>query len=220
MDAATLQARINAGYGKASQRIGYLFTIYRPRSGSAALVPGNVVGAQLNAIFTVKASTFSFGRPGDYKNPLWLGLFDPTTTKVGDYLSNPTHGTWFIIALQDQLPVLCVECNNTISIVRPGGSPVLGVGSYSGASPATETPIITSWPASLILDARGRSTGANLPLDEQNPFFLALLPAFAGADIRPSDILIDGDTPARRYIVAASEFSPFGWRMMVQHATS
>jgi hypothetical protein len=29
MDAATLQARINSGYGKAAQRVGYPFTVYR-----------------------------------------------------------------------------------------------------------------------------------------------------------------------------------------------
>jgi hypothetical protein len=220
MDAATLQTRINAGYGKAALRIGYQFAIYRPTAPSAVLVPANVVGDQVYAAFTAKSSNFSFVKSGGYKDALWDGLFDPTTTLVGDYLYNVAHGTFFIIALQEQLPVLCVKCNNTLSLVRPLGSPVIGVGGYSGATPANETPLVTSWPGNLLFDARGRSTGAGLPMDEQNPFFIALLPDLPGVDIRPSDILTDGDMPARRYIVSASELSPFGWRLIVQHAAA
>lgn len=220
MDATTLQARINSGMGKAAARLGYTFQTYRPLSAGPAVAPANLLGAPINAEFTVNQSTYNFGKAGAHKDDLWLGIFDRTSSRVGDYLYNATHGTYYIAAMQDHLPTLCVKCTSVLSVVRPFGSPVLGVGGYSGAVPATETAVITNWPGALSLEARGRSTGANLPMDEQNPFFIAYLPFFAGTDIRPSDIMTDNSAPVRRYIVAASELSPLGWRMMVQHATS
>ena len=220
MDAATLQARIWSGYGKAATRIGYQFSIYRPTTISNPMALGNIVGSPINAAFTVNSSSFNFGKAGAYKDNLWNGLFDATAVHVGDYLYNSTHGTYFVIALQDTLPPLCVKCNNTLSVVRAAGPSALGIGGYSGAAPGTETAVVTTWPANLIFDARGRNTGAALPMDEQNPFFIALLPAFSGADIRPSDIMTDNNSPTRRYIVAASELSSFGWRLMVQHSVS
>jgi hypothetical protein len=57
-------------------------------------------------------------------------------------------------------------------------------------------------------------------MDELNPFFIILLPALPGVDIRPSDIIYDGETPSRRYIITASELSGLGWRIIAQHSVA
>lgn len=220
MDAARLQAKLNSGYGKAALRLGFAYTVYRPSSATNPIVSGNIVGASINAAFTPRAASYNFNLTSDYKQPLFHGLFDATSVNVGDYLYNASHGTWFVAAKQDLLPVLCVECNNVVSIVRPQGPSGVGVQSYMGASPSTESAVITSWPASLVYEARGKNTGAQLPMDEVSPFFILLLPHLAGVDIRPSDIVTDNAAPARRYIVASSELSQLGWRIVVQHAIS
>lgn len=220
MDAARLQAKVWAGYGKSAQRVGYSFTIYRPQAATAAIVSGNVVGQPINAAFTPRSSGFNFQITSDYLKPLFHGLFDATGVNVGDYLVCDGHGTYFVIAKPDLAPNLCVECNNVISIVRPQEASAPGLQpTYIGATAGTDVAVITSWPASMIYDARGKSTGAQLPMDEVAPYFNLLLPALpAGVEIRPSDIVTDNLD--RRYTVASSEFSPLGWRVVTRHAVT
>jgi len=220
MDAARLQTKVSAGYAKSAQRIGYAFTVYRPAGAGNPIVPGNIVGGPINAAFTPRASGFNFQITSDYKQPLFHGLFDATSINVGDYMHLAGHGAYFVIAKPDLAPILCVQCNNTVSVSRPAGPSGYGVTSYIGDTAATETPVMTSFPASVIFEARGKNSGAQLPLDDVKPYFIVLLPALAGVDIRTSDIITDSDTPARRYIVAGSELSPLGWRIMAQLAVT
>lgn len=220
MDAARLQAKVYAGYGKSAQRIGYAFTVYRPTTSSPAIAPGNIVGSPINATFTPRSSGFKFDITSDYTKPLFHGMFDATNVQVGDYLTAAGHGTYFVIEKPDQAPLLCVQCNNVVSIIRAASSSSPGKQPYMGVSPSTETTILSSWPASVIYDARGRSSGAQLPMDEMNPYFFVLLPALAGLDIRPSDIITDANSPARHYIVASSEKSPLGWRINAHYVVT
>src|SRR5579859_5191514 len=119
MDAATLQSRIYKGYGKAALRVGYPFTLYRPTSVTNPLALANVIGAPINASFTVDGSQFNYNKPGKHENVLWLGLFDGTTTKVGDYLvSTSPCQTYFIAAMQPELPILCVQCIHVLTVSR------------------------------------------------------------------------------------------------------
>lgn len=220
MDAARLQSKVYSGYGKAAQRIGYAFTVYRPQDGSNPIVGGNIVGVPVNASFTPRAAGFNFQITSDYKNALFHGLFDATSINVGDYLSSGGHGIYFVISKADILPVLCVQCNNIITVSRtmaPSGAGVVG---YIGATSDDQEPLMTSWPASVIYDARGKNSGAQLPLDDVKPYFDILLPALAGVDIRTSDIITDSNNPARRYLVTASERSALGWRIVAQLAVT
>lgn len=221
MDAARLQTKVYSGYAKAALRIGYTFTIYRPLAATGPIVSGNIVGSPLNATFTPRSTGFKFEITSDYKQPLFHGMFDATSVNVGDYLFNASQGTYFVIAKPDIAPNLCVQCNNTVSVARPQQPAGFGVEPYIGATPATEVTVLTSWPASVIYDARGRNTGAALPMDEVNPYFTVLLPAFDGADIRSSDIITDSNAPSvRRYIVTSAERSPLGWRIVAQNAVA
>ena len=219
MDAARLQSKLYSGYGKAAKRIGYQFTIYRPVNSANPIVSANIVGSPVNAAFTPRAAGYNFEITSDYKQPLFHGLFDATSINVGDYLHADGHGTYFLIAKQDHLPILCVECNNVVSVTRAAVDSGYGPStSYSGDVASSETPVITSWPASLIYEARGKNSGAQFPLDDEKPYFMILLPALAGVDIRTSDIITDND--ARRYLITASELSPLGWRIVAKLAVT
>jgi hypothetical protein len=220
MDAARLQAKLNSGYGKAALRLGYQFTVYRPVSVSNPISAANVSGSPLNAVFTPRAAGFNFQITSEYKNPEFHGLFDATSVNVGDYLVNASHGTYFVAAEQDLLPHLCIQCNNTVTVKRSACPPGAGAQGYSGSTATTAVSIMTNWPASVIYEARGKNTGAGLPMDELNPYFVILMPALSGVDVRLSDIIYDSNTPQRRYIVTASERSDLGWRIIAQHAVA
>ena len=56
MDAATLQARIYAGYAKAALRIGYVYDVWRP-AGAANPLTNKV--ASLNASFNAQDWTYT-----------------------------------------------------------------------------------------------------------------------------------------------------------------
>lgn len=217
--AAAIQAKVNSGYGKAARHLGYAFAVYRPSATSEPMAAGNFVQS-LNAVFTSRAAGFNFQITSEYKNPLFHGLFDPTNVNVGDYLSAQGHGNYFVASKQDLAPILCVQCNNTITIKRAGCVGGVGAQGYSGSTASSEMPVMTDWPASVIYEARGKNTGAGLPMDELNPYFVILVPALPGVDVRPSDIIYDSDTPSRRYIVTASELSGLGWRIVAQHAVA
>lgn len=221
MDAARLQTKVSAGYAKSAQRIGYAFTVYRPSAATNPIVSGNIVGSPINAAFTPRAAGFNFEITSDYTKPLFHGLFDATNLHVGDYLVCAGHGSYFLIGKPDLAPNLCVECNNVISVLRPQGAGGYGLASsYMGDTSGTEAPLISSWPASVIYEARGKNSGAQLPLDDVKPYFVILLPALSGVDIRTSDIITDANAPSRRYLVTATELSPYGWRMLAQLAAT
>lgn len=217
MDAATLQTRINTGTGKAAQRVGYTFSLYRPVDPDTnPIVPWNLI-TTLPASFTITGTGFNFEKPMTYKSPLFNGLFDATLVDIGDYFVSPTHGTYFVAGMQDLAPPLCVLCNRTVSFVAPGPAKTFGAqAAYSGTTAANEQPVVTTWPASVLFDARGRTNEIALPLDLPSPFFSILIPALPGIDIRAGMVM--NDDQSRRYVVAAAENSPLGWRISAQQA--
>lgn len=220
MDAQTIQAKINYGYGAAAQRVGYAFSQYRPADPLNPIEASSLLGT-LNAAFTVKATGFSFEKPGAHKDVLWNGLFDATNVQVGDYLTAEGHGTYFVAALQDLLPPLCVECNRTITVTEPGPTESYGINpasTYGGTTESNETAVMTGWPASILFDARGRATEVGLPLDLPSPFFVILLPYASGIDIRTSNAV--SDDLGRRYVISASEQTALGWRIFAQQAVT
>lgn len=229
MDAATLQARVYSGYAKAAKRIGYVYTQYRATSTANPLAPQNAI-INVNAAFTPGARTYSswFQQASHVKDAYWSALFDPTGSlagdpvhsyfQVGDYLSNPTHGTYFVIGMMDILPILCVQCTHVLNVVRPAVQAAVGANPYGGTYPGTEQMIMTSWPGSLRAAERGRFNEVRLPTDQPSPLFDVFLPAFPGVSLRSGDFVTDDNVPARRYDIASAELTMYGWRMVTQQA--
>ncbi len=216
MSASNIQDAIYNGYNIAATVLGFPYRQYRP---SAAANPtGGEPLATLSASFSTGAG-YTYPKGGSYKDVVWNALVDGRQVEVGDYLVNDVHGTYFIAATQDLLPILAVKCNHTLTVYDPGPTKIFGADSnYGGTTAGTEVPIMTNWPGSLILDQRGRVTEVGLPTDLPSPFFQLLLPILDGADLRTTCFIVDDD--GRRYTVSAAEKGLLGWRAMVQLAVT
>lgn len=222
MDAATIQAKIYAGYAKAAQRVGFQFDVYRPNGIANPLASGNKL-TTINASFTPGQKGFPFDRAPAHKDTLFGGLYDGTQTQVGDYLTATPgqggQGTYFVAFMPSLQPILTVFCNRTINVLSPGPSQTFGAQTaYQGSTPANQAPVMTAWPASLLFEARGRADQVGLPLDLRAPYFTILMPALSGVDVRAGMIVTDDED--RQYVVEAAELSPFGWRITAQQAAT
>lgn len=211
MDAATLQQRLYKGYAKAAQYIGPLYNVFRPSDPLSPFSGGPV--ATLNASFN--AMDMSYGKPNLYGKPLWYALVDGTQTMVGDYLINDSQ-TFFIAAMQPILPILAVDCNRTISVLRPQQQDGVGAVGYGGDTDANETPLMTGWPASVLQGTKGEKGEVNLPGDVRNPWWAMLMPAFPGVVLQSADIVTDDI--GRRYIISSAELTDLGWRCTMMSA--
>ncbi len=205
LDGPKLQAKIYKGYGQAAKRIGYPYQQFRASSPNDPL---NTVSLQtLPASFT---TNFNYSAPNKYGQATWLGLFDARLFAPGDFLVGH-QGSYFVAAMQDTLPIYCVQTNRTISVLR--GSMEAGVGQvgYGGATVDNEVVMMSGWPASILQGTKGERNEVNLPSDAKTPWFAILLPAYNGLILRTSDIITDDIE--RRYVISSAEFTDMGWRV-------
>ncbi|MFV3017299.1 hypothetical protein ACM9HO_16660, partial [Pseudomonas sp. KHB2.9] len=112
MDGTKLQAKIYIGYGKAAKRIGFDYQQFRATSASNPL--SSTALQTLPASFT---TNFSYSAPNKYGQATWLGLFDARLFEVGDFLVG-RQGAFFVAAMQDTLPIYCVQTNRVVSVLR------------------------------------------------------------------------------------------------------
>ena len=208
MDAATLQNRIYKGYAKAATRIGYNTDIHRPKSASNPMASVNKLRA-IPVSFNVEDMKYS--KPNKYAHPTWYGVYDGTQTQVGDYLTNPQDGTFYVAAQQQALPILLVECNRTINILRPQQETGIGAQGYGGDTDANETALMTAWPASVLQGSKGDKIEMALPGDTRSPAWAILMPYYTGIILRSADIITDD--LARRYVISSAELTDLGWRI-------
>jgi hypothetical protein len=211
MDSTKLQQKVWAGYAKAALRIGPIFTLFRPSDAINPFQYGPVTS--LNASFN--AEDMTYGRPNKYGKPTWYCLVDGTQTLVGDYLINDAQ-TFFIAAMQPILPILAVDCNRTINVLRPQQQTGVGAVGYGGDTDANETLLMQGWPASLLQGTKGEKNEVNLPGDVRNPWWQMLMPAFSGVVLQSADIVTDDI--GRRYIISSAELSDLGWRCTMMSA--
>lgn len=210
MDGAKLQAKVYKGYGKAAQRIGYPYQQYRPTSANNPLATTPV--QTLYASFT---TNFTYNQPNKYGQATWLGIFDGTNVDVGDYFVGH-GGTFFIAAMQDTLPIYCVQCNRTLSAYRVSMDNAVGQIGYGGDTQQTEALLMQNWPASVLQGTKGEQNDAKLPGDVRTPWWAILMPDYNGILLRTSDIL--KDELGRRYIISSAELTDMGWRLTAMQA--
>lgn len=208
MDGATIQAKVYAGYGKAAQRVGFDYDLYRPAGADKPLVA---------PVATIKASftqALKYTRPNEYGDPTWHVLSDGRQMQVGDYLLRAGAETHFVAAMQKLLPILCVECNRSIKITRQQAQTAVGAIGYGGSVPSQEVDVLGApgafWPASILFGGK-RQQGVGLPAGVQNVGWLILLPPSVPITIKSSDIVTDD--LGRRYAVVGAELTDLGWRL-------
>jgi len=214
MDPSHLEDRIHWGLNVAARATGVDTDAYRPNGDIDPLTPANRY-LRLRATFAPEDGQFR--RANAYGAALWRGIFDAAYTHVGDYLVQGT-AVWFIAAQQRLLPVLCVRTNRVVNFLRPAAPSRSGVNDYGGVVTATNAPLLTGWPAS-VLGASGRGRpDADLPTDSAIPYWTIILPAFGDTILRPSDLITDD--LGRNAIVAAAELTDLGWRITAKQAAT
>lgn len=205
MDGTKLQAKIYIGYGKAAKRIGFDYQQFRATSASNPL--SSTALQTLSVSFT---TSFNYSSPNKYGKADWLGLFDARQFVPGDFLVG-RQGTFFIAAMQDTLPILCVQTNRTVDVLRVSQDAGVGLGSWAGDKPSTEMPIMQDWPASILQGTKGETNEAKLPQDVKTPWWAILFPAWPGVVLRTSDII--RDELGRKYVISSAELTDMGWRI-------
>jgi hypothetical protein len=210
MDGAKLQAKIYKGYGQAAKRIGYDYQQFRALSANDPLATNAL--QTLPASFTTK---FSYNAPNKYGEATWIGLFDARQFAPGDFLVG-RQGTFFIAAMQDTLPIYCVQTNRTVDVLRVGMAGGVGLGGWAGDTAATEAPIMQGWPASILQGTKGETNEAKLPGDVKTPWWAILFPACPGIVLRTSDII--RDELGRKYLISSAELTDMGWRITAMQA--
>lgn len=204
MDGTKLQAKIYKGYGQAAKRIGFNYQQFRATSANNPLLTTAL--QTLPASFT---TNFTYSAPNKYGQATWLGLFDARTCRPGDYLVGH-QGTFFIAAMQDTLPIYCVQANRVVSVLRVGMSAGVGLGGWSADTPGSEAILMQGWPASVLQGTKGEANPTNLPGDVRTPWWAILMPAWPGVVLRTSDII--RDELGRKYVISSAELTDMGWR--------
>jgi len=201
VDGATLQAKVWSGQGKAAQRIGLPFDVYRPGN----VLPTDTTNplAPYNKVTTLPANFTANGgytKPNTYGQATWQGMLDGTKVKVGDYLDG-TPGTFFIAALQPLLPILAVGCNRIVSLTQGGSNP-----------------IAVGWPASILVESpRGNEPIEDIAGNPATPHWWMLLPAVRGMTFDVADLVTDD--LFRNYFITSAEQTDLGWRISMMQTT-
>jgi hypothetical protein len=225
---ADIQALIDAGYGYAADVLGASFAVYRP---SGPLSPTDLTRqiATLLAKFDV-SPTFAHRQPSNYKNPIYYLLADASMLLPGDYLVG-AQGTWYVAGIEPNVPPLCIACNRTLTLTRTSDNDATHAGGARGyggritrpsAAEATaglgETPLMTGWPASVLLGTKGESAPATgrLPTDTRSPWWSIKLPAVPGVTLGNTDRVTDD--LGRAYTVSAAELTDLGWNLTAVEA--
>lgn len=209
MDAATIQAKIYAGRGKAALRIGFPCKVFRPVAVESPLTNQvTIVRAAFNA------ADNQYGKPNLYGKPVWFADFDGRLTQPGDYLVRDSDSTTFFIAAQQPLlPIVCVECPRSLFVSRQSSGQSQGVSGYGGLTDLTDAlgNADTPWPASILMGGRVQPS-PGLPAGVREAAWSILLPSSVPITILASDIITDD--LGRRFAVESAESTDLGWRML------
>jgi hypothetical protein len=223
MDAALLQQKIYGSYAQAAQRIGQMYSLYRPTSSLNPIMMSNII-TTLPASFNVEDMRYQ--KAETYGKALWYGLLDGTQTQVGDYLVYQGN-TFFIAAMQLALPILAVRCNRLVRIGRMPVENGPGYSGYSGVVQSEETDVlgtsgaegsfVSGWPASILIGGKAEQ-GTTLPSSVKQSGVVILLPASIPIVIAESDVL--QDDLGRDYAIETAELTDLGWRILANEEHS
>lgn len=202
---AYIQDKIYFGYGKAAQKIGQEADIFRSSNGINPIASGNLIGQT----FLSQNVVWSYEKANKYGNAVWQLVVDGRDIQVFDYLITDSF-TFFVIGMQPLLPILGVECNRTVSIVRPTKPRTPGANDYGGYEIADVLTIALNLPISALSGGRMENNQFKLPLDTRSPSFTLLIPNLPEIDLRIGD-LVD-DNRGVRLALTSVELTDFGYR--------
>lgn len=229
MNGAQINQKVLYGYAKAAEHLGTPFLLYRSATPINPISSGNLIGTILANVNV----SWDYMKNNVYGNAIFNILVDcqfandPNSAQDNDYLvgtSDPSTGlptnlhTYFIQAIDVDLPIKAVECNHTISIIRPAQSTGAGNLGYVGYTPSTSTTIMSNMPASVLIGGRGGNAKTKLPTDTRNPTWQVLLPNLGNVNIKVGDIIIDEVN--QNYVVMDNEETELGWRLRAEQVVN
>jgi hypothetical protein len=206
--------RLRWGRNIAARAVGTPTIAYRPSGAGDPLDSSNRY-LRLPAAFTPIGSGYT--RPNGYGSALWIGTYDASHTRPGDYLVQEA-ATWFIASQDHLLPNLCVEVNRTVSFRRSHAPSVTGANTYAGVTAATIISLTGGWPASVLGISSSGRTSADLPMDQSTAYWTILLPEIPTVRLQSSDLVVDD--LGRTGIIVGAELSRLGWRLTIRETST
>lgn len=206
MDAATIAGKVAAGYGRAATVLGRSVSLYRPNGTGSVVTAANLIQTQLAAFDC--ARNFSPTSGDAFATRLFYAMADSSAWQIFDHVATEDGETYFVGRLDDIRAPMVVRCDRTLIVKRPSaGTP--GENFYSNNRTASESILLSGWPAALMPETRSEPTNARLPGDARAPMALLLM-AQAPVQIRFGDILYDDLPTPSRYLVSSAIYSPLG----------
>lgn len=146
-----------------------------------------------------------------------IGAFssvDPaySTGFIGD------KNVYFVAAEQYLLPIMGVQCNRTINVIRPTQTVGAGYQGYSGYTTETSLTIMTGMPASVLEEGNAGMAPSKLPQDTKEPRYIILIPNLGNVTVRVDDIIIDDLN--QEYVITDNELTILGWRIIAEQVVN
>ena len=219
MDAERVQDSVHRGLGRAGRVVGHWCEVFRPQGPECPLDGANLV-LRMQAAFSAPGGKFA--RAQGIGQAYWEGVFDAAYTRVGDYLrrreTRPGEGdggVWFIAAQQKLHPVLCVQANRVIDLLRAPTPRLPGLAAYGGREGGEEVRL-RGWPVAMLPAGTGGAEDAGLP-ERGGGGWTVLLPA-CGVAPRAGDVV--RDDLGTRAAVAQADLQGAVWRLRLRGLAS
>ncbi len=224
-------AGILQSYAATAAAIGLPYQIFHSTGSNPLSTPS--VETTPVVVTSAKSSGFDYKRSSTFDDTLFALQADFTNIHIGDYLVG-SGGTFFIADMPALRPVVAVQCNRVVNLLRqnsqvaPAGGSTGGMPSQSGSTgtywgksstPQTTTTgagedtLISGVPCNVIGTA-GRATGTGEdPSGPPGPSrwrFYMPQSAFPKGSLQDGDILVDEE--GNRHMVSAAYWSSIGYR--------
>jgi len=196
VDNAKAAALTAGGLAHLASKMGLPVMQYRPES---ALTPRDTVyaTAMMYASDSPALRSGARSQPGD---PYTYAAFSSSDIAAGDLLIGAS-GTWVVCRNDGLSPLLCVECNHTISVLS------------SASSTGSATVVAADWPVAIMLKSRGDRSQSGTPGAITPGEFALYSAAIPGVALLPYMAVESED--GLIYTVDTVETSRFGWRALL-----
>ena len=187
-----------------------------------------IIDTQLNSPVHAQVGDYLVPTPGffsdnsglnDYQN-LAYNQAGALSTDVQGFYSGFTEdiNMYYIAATQFLQPIMGVQTNRVINIIRPTQTIGAGYQGYAEYLPATSTTIMSGMPASILESGNAGGADTKLPTDSKDPRWSILIPNLGNVIVRVDDIIIDDLN--QEYVVTDNELTVLGWRILAEQVVN
>ncbi len=204
---AMIEAKVNAGLGKAGNAVGFAYAWYRPGTSGPAIAPTNFLG-NINAYIATNKGLAA--QPSNWGTADRFAAFDSSNFLAGDYLVGDQQSYFLGELVPISGMVRLVVCNETFTWSQMGAT---APGPSFRRGVRVPTPQITGWPGWLAASERRSSPELRLPGSVDEPNAEIFLPVSIPRAINRGDILTTGEVSPLSWTVQGAVYSPNGWQI-------